>query len=680
MTERGRRDPIPASMLVWSVNDPVIEDAGVLQTQLADIRRGGFDGTAVFIRCSRYTWSDEPAREALVRISALCRAYGFHLWIGPDPRFISRQLIGNGKGADLVLFGDASRASVFPHTEPLSGGRFSVRCALNPRHGHMFNEVALEYRPLALLRCYAVRDTPPPLRREDVVDITALSRMFYNARDRYVEAFGRWTPLDGAQWRVAAFFHVTSSHFDYSSRAQIRAYIRDLAQLRKEGVHTGGLMWDEAGYTCTYGSLPFTPALRAAYRKAAGSPLERDIWKMAFDAADGSHVRIRSLYYRTVQKTVNDAQRATNAAMRRLWGKETLASIHDTWHFESADMCDMNHGSMDLWKACRVKSGGFVDLGGINVLRDPGSPYYAHLAALNVIAASLGRHSRGRFAFNNLWTMGDDGDEGWQREVMDHCVNVMALFGLRWLAHAYGPAGTIGEEHTFLGSPPLPGYPAHSTWSGFPGWNRRLHEHIAACRGRLPGANVLLLFPVESLYALADTRADAAAARIFALILDLVDAQFQVDVIATGEAAGGMWKRDRFHLRGTPYDAVILPFARVIDARLARRLGSENGRMIFAGERPAGAPGREMQGTLVQPGEVARMLDTAGAHRPVKGPPGTWVSATGIPGGLLATVVPGRIGRTYEGELEMAESRYVLPRAGGLTRVLFPTGGTPRTV
>ena len=678
MTERLTAAGIPVTMLVWTVNDPVIEDEKLLAAQLEDIRRAGFDGTAVFVRCSRYTWTDEPARKALARISVLCRLNGFRLWTCLDPRFISRSLIGDGRGADLVLFGDASRATVVPHTAPITGGRFSLRSALPARHGHMFNEVALEYRPIALLRCYAVRDVPPPLAGKDVVDITSRARLFYNARDRYVEAFGMWTPTDNSPWRAIAFFHVTSSHVDYSNDAQMRLYRRQLTLLRRDGVRTESLMWDEAGYTCTYGSLPFTPAIRAAYRKAAGVPLEREVWKMAFDAADGSHARVRTHYFRAVQETVNKAQRGANAAMRRLWGRDTLASVHDTWHFESADMCDMNHGSMDLWKASRVKSGGFVDLGGINVLRDTQSPYYANLAALNVIAASLGRHSRGKFAFNNLWTIGDDGGEGWQKAVMDHCVNVMALFGVRWIAHAYGPVGTIGEENTFLGSPPLPGYPAHSTWRGFPEWNRRLRAHVAACRGRLPAANVLLLFPVEALYALGDTRADAAAARIFALVLALVDAQFQVDVMATGDAAAGSWKIGQFHAGGYAYEAVILPFARVIEPRLARRLAADTGRTIVVGELPDAHRFRQRRVTPAEAGDVPRLLDALGVMKPVTGPAGTWVSATEIPGGMVATVVPGRCGNSYEGKLVTRHGALTLPRSGGLTRVIFTPGESPR--
>ena len=125
----------------------VIENPSILESEFDDIRRSGFDGAAAYVRCSRYTWDDPPARKALVHISRLSRKTGFHLWIGPDPRFISRSLIQSGGGAEVILFGDSTRAETVPNSVAVRDGTFSLRCMLSPRHGHMFNEVALEYLP-----------------------------------------------------------------------------------------------------------------------------------------------------------------------------------------------------------------------------------------------------------------------------------------------------------------------------------------------------------------------------------------------------------------------------------------------------------------------------------------------------------------------------------------------------
>jgi hypothetical protein len=261
----------------------------------------------------------------------------------------------------------------------------------------------------------------------------------------------------------------------------------------------------------------------------------------------------------------------------------------------------------------------------------------------------------------------------------------MALFGLRWLAHAYGPVGTIGEENTFLGSPPLPGYPAHSTWGGFPAWNDRLREHFAATGGSLPSVNVLMLFPVESLYALADGRADRAASAVFDLILGLVDAQYQVDIISTREAERGSWKGEDFRIGHESYEAVILPFGRVIENTLMSLLGVNTGRLICFGDLPRmDARGRTIDhpwgAAATTSGEALERLARLGVKRPVRGPAGSWVTGARTESGMIATVVPSRYGSPVEGSVEFGDSRATLPRTTGLARIHFPLKGTPRGV
>jgi len=601
-------------------------------------------------------------------------------WIGADPRFVSRELIGEGPGLELLLFGDRARAEVFPHYAEITGGRFTVRCDLSPRHVHTLNEVAVQFAPRGVARVYAVRfagDTPA-----EVVDITPRSHLFHNARERYVEAFGSVAGLNGDGWKALAFFRAATNHVDFSDRVQMQRYLRMLSELRAEGLRTDGLMWDEPGYTCTYGTLPFAPAMRRKYTRATGRDLHRDLWKLALPAPDGSHVRVRVAYYEAIQETLNAANRASTRHARRLWGTTVASGVHDTWHFESADMCDMNHGSLDLWKARRSKTGGFVDLGGIDQLRDPASPWYANLAAMSVMCTSLARGSSGGYAYNNLWTVGDDDGAGWQATVMDHCVNVMAMFGTGWMAHAYGPVGTIGEERSFLGSPPLPGYPDHSTWPRFPQWNRRLKEHLATAEYRLPESRLLVLFPVESLYALAGPAADAVAREIFALTLALLDAHHLVDIQATSVCTKGRWIGGEYHLGGARYGAVILPFSPVVAPELLPILRSKGANVLYVGDRPQ----RTVRGKTVVQGRTAlvpdipgvvRWLDDRPDLRPVTAPAGSWVTMTRVSGGGLVTVVPSRHGSRYSGRLALGGAAVELPDSGGLTRVLFPVKGAP---
>lgn len=667
---------LPTSMMVWSIHDAVIEDPALLEKQFHDLRRAGFDGVAVFVRCSRYTWAQAPARVALKRIGELCREHGLQYWAGPDARFISHSLLGKSHGLPVVLYGDQVRATHVPHFAPVIENRFRLRCDIPARHSHMFHEVAIEFAPAGILAAYAVPVGGTAVAPQEVVDITAKTHFFYNARDRYVEAFGFFQPPDSRAWQVLAFFLVHSSHVDFSSAGHMQRYQSKLTEFAQDVPSLDLLMWDEPGYTCVYGALPFSAQIQKEFKTRTKLALNKHLWKLALDCSDESHIPIRTNYFQTVQDSMIGAQRRIWTAMKKVWGPNLRAGIHDTWHFESADMCDMNHGSMDLWRSLPIHSGGFVDVGGVNQLRDPDSGYYANLAAMSIIAKSLGKFSREKFAFNNLWTVGDDEGEGWQKSVMDYCVNVMALFGQRWLAHAYGPVGTIGEENTFLGSPPLPGYPQHSTWPEFPQWNQRLREHFAAVAGQLPWANVLVVYPVETLYALANHRADAIAAEVFNLLLALTDHHYHVDVISNSIFTKGLWKDQQFILEQNGYDAVIFPHAEIISAAAAsiQQNGADQALYVFSEPRKL-ANGQNLSLPVAHRARVLEealsWLEEKPELRPVQAPANSWISLTRMPEQAIITLAPSRHGYQYEGALVCGDKAVMISRSANLSRVIF---------
>jgi hypothetical protein len=676
----GRNEIRP--IMVWSVTDAVIEDRALRERQFHDLEAAGFGGVAAFVRCTRYSWDDPLATGAWRHINDLCRGSGMSCWLGPDPRFVSHKMTRDSSGLELVLFGNASRADVVPNTATVQDGHYTIRCALSPRHVHTLTDVAVEYTPIGLARVYAFRRGADLPGRKDIVDITYGSRLFYNARDRYVEAFGSVPDGIDEHWSVIAFFHVRTNHFDFSSPRHLRQYETMLAALKAAGCNPEGVMWDEPGYTCTYGSLPFSSTLRRIYRSSRKSPLDRDLWKLAFEAKDGSHIPVRLAYYRAVQETVFQSELRLQKTTRRLWGARTIVGIHDTWHFESGDMCDMNHGSLDLWKTVSAKSGGFVDLGAVNLLRDPASPHYANLAAMSVAAASMGRSCTPPLAYNNLWSVGDDDGEGWQQQVLGHCVKIMALFGTRWLAHAYGPVGTVGQERTFLGSPPLPGYPDHSTWRAFPSWNSFLSEELHKAEGALPTSNLLVLYPVESLYALADQRADAAAASIFRLVLFLLDHHFHVELMSTSVARKGRWRGKQFRVGAGSYDFIVFPYPTVTDTQLLRLISRFARQVQFA----FGSPTCTERGTSIRDyaeenptdfDQLLKILSSCPGLHPVSAPGNCWTTMTRLKHGTLVSLAPSRVSAQFKGTVTFKNKVFHLPETDRLERIFFPLKGEP---
>lgn len=662
----------PVSVMVWSIHDPVIENPQLLESQFNDLLAKEFDGVAVWVRCSRYTWNHPDAMAALQHISKLCRENDIACWLGPDPRFISRKLIQGQGGLPIVLYGDDILATKVPNFSPLTDGRFNVRCTIPPRQTHMLHEVAVEFYPVGVLKAYAIRTGQTMVTEDDVIEITEQTNFFYHAKDHYLEAFGKFRPPDNNTWQVIAFFLVNSSHVDFSSESQLQRYLEELRELAGGIQSFDMIMFDEPGYTCVYGALPFSTAIQSGFQKKTGTKLFENLWKFAMPCADNSHRDVRINYFRTIQETMINFQKKTFDAAITFWSENILFGIHDTWHFESADMADMNHGSMDLWKSLPTKSGGFVDLGGIDKLRNPDSDYYANFAALGLICKSLGKFGEHSFCYNNLWTVGDDDGEGWQSGVMDYCVNNLALLGQRWIPHAYGPVGTVGEENTFLGSPPLPGYPHHSTWAHFQKWNRRLKEHFETLAEHLPWANILLVYPVEFMYTIADQKANDCAKHIFEILLALLDNHFHVDVISQEMLTHGQWQHGSYHFNQYQYKSIIYPYPEIIDEQVAHTLNAEPQRVFYFWQNrdSADSSGVNLVKKASDISDLIKLLEQQDL-RPIQAPENCWISLTMLDGQILISVAPSRYTYEYEGELRYANQSTALAPSSGLTRVIF---------
>jgi len=660
---------MPTSVMVWSIYDPVIENSELLEYQFNDLLSKGFDGLAVWVRCSRYTWDHPAAMDALQHISKLCKKNDIAYWFGPDPRFISRKLVGENNGLQIILYGDCVLSTKVPNFAPLINDSFNVRCSIPPRHTHMLHEVAIQFYPVGVLKAYAIRNSKEQIEESDCIDITNKAHFFYHAKDHYIEAFGKFKPPDNKLWQVVVFFLVKSSHVDFSSTSQYKRYLERLQVLAENVKSVDMIMFDEPGYTCVYGALPFSSVIQNHFLKKTGLKLSENLWKFATSCSDNSHKNVRINYFKTVQETMISFQKKTNNAAKRLWAKNILFGIHDSWHFESADMADMNHGSMDMWKSLRTKSGGFVDLGAINMLRNPNSDYYANLAAMSVICKSLGKFSNEKFCYNNLWTIGDDNGEEWQSSVMNHCVNVLALLGQRWNPHAYGPVGTVGEENTFLGSPPLPGYPNHSTWKDYPKWNRRLEEHFLAIDDQLPWANILLIYPVEYLYSLADKRATECAKHIFQILLTLLDNHFHVDVISPELLIKGVWKNGSFCLNNNDYKIIIYPYPQSLDKKYLKILNSDIKNIFCVFEKTSSI---KIQSYNIK-AEIKNLIEMLKQKdlRPVGAPENCWISLTKLVKQVVISIAPSRHNFEYEGEISYNKKSIDLSKSSYLKRLYF---------
>ncbi len=665
-------------MMMWSITDEVIENPLTRATQFKDIQTAGFDGVAIFVRCSRYSWDEAEAIGAQTHIQDMCREKGMHLWIGADPRMM-RPFDERWSGANVLLFGNCPMAGDASNLVQVVNGRFSVRCEYHPRPVHTLRDCAVDYLPLGITKVYAVRRNKQPLTATDIQDITSTAHYFINARDRYVEAHGFYDHPKDERWSVVAFFHFATNHFDFSNPIHLSHYENRLKKVSDAGLRPYGIQWDEPGYTCIMGSLPFTPVIRETFRDRTTQPLKDLLWKLVFEVDDESHITVRKIYYSLVQETVDNARMRCITFAQTLWGEGLMEGIHDSWRWESADMSDMNHGSLDLWRAGKNRNGGYIDLGSVNLLREAQSPFYKNLATVLIAGTSLARNSNLPVVFNNLWTSGDDEGRGWQVEVLAHCVRAMALFGHRWIAHIYGPAGILGQERSFLGLPDTPGYPTHNTWLAFPEWLEILKRHHSAIAHQLPFSNLLVVFPVETMYALADARANVAASDIFNLLLALLDCNYHVELAAPSSLERAYWQGGHFFYNERAYDAVVYPWPNVLPENCKLLIGADYRRMIFAFSMPQKTVQNEPVLIFDKPEmEIQAVLDRLSSFstlRPVAVPQNTWVTMTNNGEGTVISVMPSRVGGSFSGVIQYEGREYTILDEHGLIRLLFTGDG-----
>ena len=110
MKARSLKTTYPTSLMMWTLNDAVIEQPHILEEQFHDIKSKGFEGVAAFVRCSRYVWNDAEAIDTLRRISSLSKKSGMAFWLGADPRNISEKMVQDSGGLRILVYGDSTRS------------------------------------------------------------------------------------------------------------------------------------------------------------------------------------------------------------------------------------------------------------------------------------------------------------------------------------------------------------------------------------------------------------------------------------------------------------------------------------------------------------------------------------------------------------------------------------------
>ncbi|NUM79150.1 hypothetical protein HUU40_32735 [candidate division KSB1 bacterium] len=195
----------------------------------------------------------------------------------------------------------------------------------------------------------------------------------------------------------------------------------------------------------------------------------------------------------------------------------------------------------------------------------------------------------------------------------------------------------------------------------------------------MPWANLLVVYPVETLYALANHRADAVAAEIFKLLLVLTDHHYHVDVVSDSIFTKGIWKDQQFILDQNVYEAVIFPYAEILSEAAAIIQQNGAGQTLYAFNEPhklANGPSVALpiDHRAKNAEEVLSWLQEKPRLRPVIAPDHSWISLTRMPEQTIVTLAPSRRGYHYEGEIVWGDKAATISRCANLSRVNFSGG------
>jgi len=654
-------------MIFWIVGDKQVENPDILEKEFHDIQKHGFSGVLFVLRASRYELHDPIVTAAVAHASILSHKAKMKFWVLADPRLCSRYLISTTGDAVDNLITTPERNKFFDGTNPsmclVNNCRYSIRVEWLPRRrSHMFADVSLHFDPIGVEKVFLFRLVKNRVITGSVRDITGDARFFVNFNENYVEIFG-FVQKRCEGWNVIAFPKFRTNIQDYASPANNWKFAQLLTTYKSKGIAPHGLGWDEPGYYAEFGRFPVSMHIYRLFRKKYGYDLRSKLYALLIDTDDNSHIKIRNDYYSLLMDCVFGAQQQLWKVGKKLFGPIDMG-IHQTWHGESGGTEDMVHGSFDVWRGLQAVSGGYSDEGGAERLADPAERDYPNFITNMVLAKSLAKFSQNKIAYYNLWGVDFDGSNPkYPPEIMDYWVELMGVFSIKWLAHAYGWTGVLGEDAGFG-----PGYPNHATWDKFIELNKKIDTIEKFTKLKLPEANIALVYPIESLMAIGNMSGNQIAQKIFRMVYQLTERGYSVDMISPGFLAQGKYIDGKLHISpkrdslgtGFSYEFLIMPYSPVLPsgaAKLVRHLLKRKFPVFFSKDTPKfDTEGKSLFLSFPQHFDMddnpVDALIRGGIQKLFNGPESAYCSMMRDGANVIFALCPIRFRGMYEGEIQ----------------------------
>jgi hypothetical protein len=542
-------------LFIWSWGDEEIEDLKLLKSQLNAIAEKGFSCITVSLNRTRYELNEPKVIRAISQSSQWAAVRKIPFWIQADPRRSSRSLINETgeKTQSLLLM---RRPDKYFNRDNLNiakvkSNRFELRSYYPQFESFpLIQDRAVSFNPVRLEKAFLFQMKDRVILKDTIMDITASSRFCPNISKGYVDVFGEILIPKGETWWVLAFPMFDTNLYDYAGRESNDLIGKIVEDLFDAGTYLNGILWDKISYFGDVGRISVSPSIYNSFKAEFDYDLRDVVYGLVLNVDDQSHIRTRHDYHALLQNLAFYAQKDLYHRAHSFFGELKVGTQHSFyWHNHHTNPCYCS----DPWQGLDSVN---IGLSGLEKIKN-GRDRTKHLLTMMAITKSLGIFSQNKMAFASL------PDSVSSFKEISFYQDLMALFSIRLMYHE-----PIGIEDDFRPTGEVVPLSNRSIWKEMKKINERCRQIREITNFIFPEANVLLVYPFETIASMDCENAEALFYSVHHLTGMLISHGIQLDVISASLLKECRLSSNFLHINGRKYEAMIYPYPQVLDPKI----------------------------------------------------------------------------------------------------------------
>ena len=550
--------------LSWDFYGKDIRDHSRIRGFMTEAARLGFRGVQAQLRDHDYQADQPEFMDAMKFAKESAHELGLQFWLNLDPRDATTSL--------LLKYPQARQRTVVPIESLLNNGVYALSLDHSYTAGDHRTRCNYDYEAVERVFAFRVRavdqvsgevaarifgDTGlmnwhdrrgvlETVDAADVVDITQTATCTTDAEKRVSSINGRWIPPSYGDWKILAFLRLSMKLFDYASRESAEFH-RSLVDLCRKtlGSDLDGIFSDEAGHAYPYHYLTpkngyfVSEQFYDEFSRSRGYDLRDRLYGLIMETADGTATQVRSDYFSELGLAMFRFQKSFKDHAIASFGSHLKVGIHYT----AADWgaVDLQRGTMDYWRLTQTTTDGYTD----------GKNFDRYNAFFHVtLAKGLARLSDSNRGYTQTWDMFPNAPSE------TYWSNVAALYGIRW-----EPMGYRERYYGYLKTPAVGAKEiVNAQWESWGPMNDRMARLDDLTGGAPAQANVLAVFPMETIMRIGNEEAESMRRVCHMLSYNLQAAQYQTDFTSAELLANATVSNGKVEIAGERYDALVYPF------------------------------------------------------------------------------------------------------------------------